>query len=108
MTFLQPNKDKNFFIRLVVGLSIPFIGGVFWLIIMYNQVVSAEHEIAKLNKQIEETQAKNAELKEQAFVFFSGGNIDKLVQDRGLVQEKNPEYFQDFSGQSKAISANLR
>ena len=108
MTFLQPNKSKNFFIRLIVGLTIPFIGGVFWLVVMYNQVVTAEHEISKINKQIEESQALNADLKEQAFAFFSGDNIEKLIFERGLVQEKNHQYFEDFSSQQKIISANLR
>ena len=108
MTLLQPNKNKNFFVKLIIGLTIPFVGGVFWLVVMYNQVVTAEHEISKINKQIEESQALNADLKEQAFAFFSAGNIEKLISERGLVQEKSPQYFEDFSSQQKTISANLR
>lgn len=108
MTLLQPNKNKNFFVKLIIGLTIPFVGGVFWLVIMYNQIVTAEHEISKINKQIEESQALNADFKERAFAFFSADNVKQLISERGLVQEKSPQYFEDSSSWQKAISANLR
>jgi len=108
MTLLQPNKNKNFFVKLIIGFTVPFVGGAFWLVVMYNQVVTTGHEISKINKEIEESQVMNADLKERTFAFFSVGNVEKLISERGLVQEKSPQYFEDSSSQKKIISANLR
>lgn len=108
MTFLQPKKDKNFLIRLMIISITPFILSVIFLVVMYNQVVTFEHEILKADKAIEESQILSAELKEKIFSFFSSDSVEKIMAEKGLIQDKNPEYFENLSSSRETIAASLR
>ena len=93
MTFIKPEK-LSFLSRLLIFTMVPLVSGVVWLIFMYNQVVNLNHEIPRLKKEIEVNQAAAAELKEKVFAFFKNENTDQITSALGLIQEKNPEYFE--------------
>jgi len=92
MTFIKPDKI-SLVNKILLLLAIPLIAGAIWLIFVYNQVVSLNHEISSLKKEIELNQAATAELKEKAFKFYSSENVDNVISELNLIQEKNPEYF---------------
>ena len=92
MTFIKPEK-VGLVNKILIALAIPLIGGAIWLIFVYNQVVSINHEISSLKKEIELNQAAIAELKEKVFSLYSSENVEYIIGQLNLVQEKNPEYF---------------
>ncbi len=93
MTFIQPKKESSSFTRLNLLLLIPILFGLVSLVILYNQVVSANHEIGAAREKLELAEIENAELKGKLFGLFSGDNANELAVRGGLVSEKNPEYF---------------
>ncbi len=92
MTFIKPEKI-GLVNKILIALAIPLVGGAIWLIFVYNQVVSISHEISSLKKEIEINQASTAELKEKIFDRYSSENVEQIIGQLNLVQEKNPEYF---------------
>ncbi len=108
MTFLEPKKEKNFYNLILPILGVLAFLSVIFLVIMYNQVVSLDHEISKINKQIEEEQGLTAEFKEKVFATLNSGSIKDFITENGLVPEKNPSYFELAKESPKVISANLR
>lgn len=93
MTFIQPKKETNQFAKLNVFLIIPIFVGLVLLVILYNQIVSINHEISLSRKKLGNLEAQSAELKEKLFGFLSSNNMSELASSRNLVSEKNPEYF---------------
>ncbi|TSC81625.1 MAG: Uncharacterized protein G01um101420_939 [Parcubacteria group bacterium Gr01-1014_20] len=93
MTFIQPKKESNPFVRLNTLLLIPIFLGLVSLVILYNQVVSANHEAGAAREKLELVEVENAELKEKLFGLFSGNGVNELAVRGGLVSDKNPEYF---------------
>lgn len=92
MTFIKPEK-LSLVNKILIALAIPLITGAIWLVFVYNQVVSLNHEISSLKKEIEINQAATAELKEKIFEFYGSANVEQVIGQLNLVQEKNPEYF---------------
>lgn len=93
MTFIQPKKETNLFSKLNIILIIPIFVGLVLLVILYNQIVSLNHEITVSRKKLGNLEAESAELKEKLFSFLSSNNMGELATSRNLVSEKNPEYF---------------
>lgn len=92
MTFIKPEKI-GLVNKILIALAIPLISGAIWLVFVYNQVVSINHEISSLKKEIEVNQAATAELKGKVFSLYSSENVEKTISQLNLIQEKNPEYF---------------
>lgn len=93
MTFIQPKKESNPFARLNILLIIPIFFGLISLIILYNQIVTINHEVSASRGKLEVLEVASAELKEKLFGLFSGENISELAKSGGLISDKNPEYF---------------
>ncbi|MBI3589265.1 MAG: hypothetical protein HY093_02530 [Candidatus Liptonbacteria bacterium] len=93
MTFIKPEK-LSFVIKLLISSIVPLVSGVFYLIFMYNQVVNLDQDITKLKREIEVNQAATADLNQKVFAFFESENVDQIIATLGLVQEKNPDYFE--------------
>ncbi len=108
MTFLEPKKERKTldFIYLAMGLGI--IIGIFFLVVMYNQVVSLKHDISGINNEIEREQAKVAEIKEAVFSILNSDEVKIFIAEKGLISEKSPSYFESTSQESIILSANFR
>ncbi len=93
MTFIK-NRKEGFSLNkfLIIGV-IPLVLGVVWLIILYNQIVNLNHEVSVMRSDIKNIEASTAELKEKTFAFFNTSALESLKSDRGLVEERKPEYF---------------
>lgn len=95
MTFFKPNQENTSFLsRLTILLALPAILGVFWLVILHNQLVDVKHNLTQVNLEIQETQAQSAEIKDQIFSLLGNESLFNVKNTRGLIQEKNPDYFQ--------------
>jgi len=93
MTLIQPNKQKKFFTKIAIAAFVPVVGGIFWLIILYNQNVNLTHNLDERKTELQSLEANNAELKEQFFALFTASNVEQFAKERGLIKEKNPRYF---------------
>ena len=93
MTFIK-NRREGFSLNKfsIIGV-IPLVLGVIWLIILYNQIVNLDHEVSAMKNEVKKVEASTAELKEQVFAFFDTSDLESLKSERGLVEERKPEYF---------------
>ena len=95
MTFLQPNKENSAIItRIIAVLVLPTVIGIVALVGLHNQFVDIRHDVAEMNVEIQETRALSAEIKDQIFNLSNKEGLESLKGSQGLIQEKNPEYFQ--------------
>lgn len=93
MTLIQPKKESRSSSTIFIFLLIPIFVGVVSIVIIYNQIVSLNHEISEAQKRIQTVKAENSELKEKVFSFFSATSLEKAISSGGLIKDKNPEYF---------------
>jgi len=95
MTFLQPNKENSALIsRIIAILALPAVLGIIALVILHNQFVGLKHDLSEMNLETQETQASNADIKDQILDLFSNETLLNFKNSRGLIQEKKPSYFQ--------------
>ena len=95
MTLLQPNKKENAIItRIIAVLVLPTVLGIVALVIFHNQFVGLSHDVSAMTQEIQETQANSAEIKDQIFNLFNNDSLESLKNSQGLIQDKNPDYFQ--------------
>ncbi len=91
MTIIQPNKNQD--IRRLItflstGLIIVFLAGV----LLYMQTVTLKHDLAKKQNTLENFKVENAELKNNFYGLVDVNNLEKLANELGLVQDKNPQW----------------
>lgn len=79
---------------MIACLVVPLIASVMWLVVLFNQTVTLNHETQKLSISFQEIQAENAELKEQIFNMFNGDEAKELAEMKGLLEDKYPEYVE--------------
>ena len=70
------------------------VGAVVVLIVLYSETVSANHALAQTTLSLQKIEAENGEYKDKIFSFIHSDASKALVEERGLVQDKNPEYFE--------------
>lgn len=92
MTFIKSEK-LDLMSRIMILMAIPLVIGAIWLVFVYNQVVSINHDISSIKKEIELNLEETAALKEKVFNFYNSDNVDLVISQLNLVKEKNPEYF---------------
>ena len=63
------------------------------LVIFYNRFVNLEHGISDLGRMLKTAQADNAELKDKIFAQFTMQTLEEAALERGLVQDRAPEYI---------------
>ena len=74
MTFIQPSKKSIVFRLFLVLIVAGLIGGTFWLIMLYNQTVNLNHEIAAAKSELDSIGAENTALNNQIITML--GNTD--------------------------------
>lgn len=95
MTFIKPKNDRDLLnIALVLMIIIAF-GGAWKVIALNNKLVDFNHDVLILKNNLAQLEKENTESRIRIFSF-----LDKLrsqsfdmAETRGLVQEKNPQYF---------------
>lgn len=96
MTILRPKKNKSAPNKLAVFLAAVSFLGVLWLVVLFNQTVTVEHDVSKLSLESQSVEAKNAELKDELFLIFDKDSAGGLARERALIEEKNPEYLEVY------------
>ncbi len=92
MTVIQPNKNNKSIVRLIFFLG-AIISGFIWMEIrVYSQTVDLKHEIAEASAKTAELSVQNAELRNSFYALTDQKNLNKLANDIGLVQDKNPKW----------------
>ena len=92
MTIIRPKKE-NYVVKYLIGvlllaLVIVAVSGVY----LYNASVNIKHEINQYKVTLRDVEVKNAELKNNYYNLTNPQAADQLVQSKGLLVEKNPEY----------------
>lgn len=91
MTYIQPIK-RNILSRVIFWLIAIGVFGALALVLIYNQTVNLEHNIAEVRDGIKQAQGKNVELQELIFAILNSDNFAKTVGN-GFIVDKNPEYL---------------
>ena len=94
MTFIRPNKQRTTLDLVLGALVILILGGTFWLVVLYNHVVDANHAIAADKAMLDTIGAKNTQLSNQAMAAIGNAQAASLASQDGLVSENKPQYFQ--------------
>lgn len=94
MTFIQPNNKEGSFLNkiLMILAGLLFLGSV-WLVVIYNSVVNFNHGISQMKAEVEQIQAQNVEIENKIFSLINDASL-KNKAGEGLVQDKNPQYFE--------------
>jgi len=93
MVFSHLDKKKGNYWKIIAVFAIPFVAGIVWLIIIYNNVVTMEHEIDGMKTGIQKIQTESADMGEQIFSFLDGSNLESFMRERNLIKDKSPDYF---------------
>lgn len=94
MTFIQHHKSnllQTWMLWVLVALTV--VASV-WLVYLYNRAVNLKHGISEVQNEIERIQTENSELKEEIFVLLDSDKFREFAAERGLVQERDPRYFE--------------
>lgn len=93
MTFIQPTQKNFINIAIPVLICILIFASV-WLIFLYNRSINLEHGISQTEKDLQKLQVDRAELQDKIFALSNDANLQKLSKERGLFQEKAPQYME--------------
>ncbi len=92
MTFIQPQKRNSILNKILFLLTVNVIVGAFWLVMLYNNSVNFNHGLVSLRGELQQVEARNAQIKDALFRLFNDAVLH--INQLGLVQEKNPQYFE--------------
>ncbi len=101
MTYIQPNKNNSLWNGLIAVLGIAALGGIFFLVTLYNSTVNLSHNIAAVKTELDAVSAQDTGLNNTIIAALDGNKVAAFAQANGLVEEKNPQYF------STGLSENL-
>jgi hypothetical protein len=93
MTFIQPNQQKDLLNRIIAGLAIFTVLGVFWLVMLYNNIVDLNHNIAAAKSQLDAIGAENTTLNAETVAALKVVQSGDLAAADGLVADNHPQYF---------------
>jgi hypothetical protein len=61
-------------------------------IVIYSKTVSITHDIGSLKDSLSNLQVQNAELSTSLYTETDSDATGKIVADRGLIEDKNPQW----------------
>jgi hypothetical protein len=94
MTFIQPTKHADL-LNIILGmLVVAVLGGTFWIVVAYNKTVDLSQDIVAAKAQLGSVGAQNTTLDNSVIATLGGGQFEALASQDGLVQDKQPQYFQ--------------
>lgn len=94
MTIIQPQNKDALLNRILIVLVISSILAAFSLTFLYARSVNLNHGMSQVQKTLEKLETENSELKDKIFAVLDRSRLEKIAAERGLIKEKNPQYFQ--------------
>jgi cell division protein FtsB len=91
MTIVQPNRNQDIK-RLIAVLSSFLVAYFLMSVFIYLQTVNLKHDLAKQRKALDDLKVENADLKNQFYSLIDVSNLERLAQERGLIQDANPQW----------------
>ena len=80
---------------LIVSLfAAPLLLNTAWLVVLYNRVVNVREEAATTDAAIKFLEIKNVETNDAILRSVGSESLQALVTARGLIEERNPQYFE--------------
>jgi cell division protein FtsL len=94
MTIIKPNEQrreskKKSLVFLAIGIlviSVVFCGA------LYSKTVDIKHEISSHKELLREGKVVNAELRNTLFKMTDPQMLEKIAEEKGLVEDKNPQW----------------
>ncbi|MCL4437474.1 hypothetical protein M1513_00345 [Patescibacteria group bacterium] len=97
MTIIKFNKNKNFYLKvLIIFLPVIIIETV-GLISLYSQTVVVNYSADQARAELQSVQAQEAEANNQIFGLFASQNVGSFSQSHGLVIDDQPQYLETNS-----------
>ncbi len=93
MTFIQPSHQKDLLNRIIIGLALCTVLGVFWLVLLYNNIVDLNHNIAATKSKLDSIGAANTTLNAETVAALKVVQSGDLAAADGLVADNHPQYF---------------
>ncbi len=91
MTTIRFNKDKNIK-RFVVFCCFGMGAMICMVLVSYVYLVETKHGLSSVRSSLELEKIENADLKNQYFQLTNAESLERLADEMGLVQDKNPEW----------------
>jgi hypothetical protein len=94
MTYIQSQRSEKNILKIVLAALIcTALGGVFWLVTLYNNVVNLNHDITTAKAQLDSIGGQNTALNSQIAVAMGNVSTGDLATADGLVTDNHPTYF---------------
>jgi hypothetical protein len=93
MTYIQPSRQKEILNRIIAGLALFTVLGIFWLVLLYNNIVNLNHNIATAKSQLDAIGVANTTLNAQTVAALKVVQSGDLATADGLVADAHPQYF---------------
>jgi hypothetical protein len=94
MTYIHSDiRNKSILNLVLTGLIFTALGGVFWLVALYNNVVNLNHNIAAAKSQLDSIGAQTTALNSQVTAALGNVTSGAVATADGLVQDNRPQYF---------------
>ena len=80
--------------NLLIGLfGFCVVALVWWGIVMYGMVVDFRHDLGVLQKDIQDAELQNVELKNSLYGIVDLDRLEERAKELGLIKERNPDYL---------------
>jgi cell division protein FtsL len=94
MTFIQHNRG-GLLVNWILGALVVLVAGFsIELVFLYNRTGNLQHQVSSVKDDILRIETANAEMKEEIFALFNPDAFQAFAQERGLVQDRDPRYFE--------------
>jgi hypothetical protein len=94
MTIIQPTHNRFYLTLIVAILGVTAFACLTWWLMIYNSAVDSKHNIGLMGRTIQDEEVKNTELKNKVFSMLDSQKLEALLQARGFVKDKGPQYFE--------------
>ncbi len=92
MTIIEPNK-KYFLQASLLYFAAALLAFSIIGIYFYNLNVNLKYSMSMQEKEISRLETANADLRNQMYKILDLRNLTAVIQQRNLIQDKNPDYF---------------
>ncbi len=92
MTYIQPKTKtaKNSWLIFIIFIFILLAAAN---IFVYNRVVNLQHLIINQRQILNELRVANADLKNEIYQSLDLNNLNKVIEEWGLIKITNPDYL---------------
>lgn len=94
MTYIQSNNSDYLFRSAIVLLMSTIVLMAIYLIIIYSHTVNLGNDIKETKMALKMTMTESAELQSRIFSEVTDTFLKSRAGELGLVEEKNPTYFE--------------